>query len=39
MCDLDSGDPICPLLGGQTPPFAANRRFDAASVCDYRLSE
>ena len=35
--NLDGVDPPCTLMGGHSPPFASNRRIDAARACKYRL--
>jgi len=36
---LDGGDPLCALMGGQTPPFAPNRGIRTACSDSYGQPE
>ena len=36
---FDSIDPLCTLMGGQGPPFAADRGICAVCLCGYGLPE
>ena len=36
---IDGVDPLCALIGGQTPPFVSNRGIGAMCSCSYGLPE